>query len=154
MSFPLAVLPSCLCVSVRFPSQQTVYVVIGQNLVLQAEFELPQGDHVTKVIWKREDEGKINSEKTITTLAEYPARSSGGRVTLDQGGSVMTLWNYQTTDDGVYTVTVRDQKGGQSSARCTVHEYGMKFTSNKMYKFSELLIKLLTPVCLVILKYS
>ncbi|XP_060718162.1 uncharacterized protein si:dkeyp-97a10.2 isoform X1 [Tachysurus vachellii] len=118
-----AVLQSCLCVSVRFPSQQTVYVVRGQNLVLQAEFELPQGDHVTKVTWKREDEGKGNSGKTITTLAEYPARSSGGRVTLDQGGSVMTLWNYQTTDDGVYTVTVRDQKGGQSSARCTVHEY-------------------------------
>ncbi|KAB5532931.1 hypothetical protein PHYPO_G00125750 [Pangasianodon hypophthalmus] len=115
------VLPSCLCVSVRFPSQQTVYVVSGQNLVLQAEFELPQGDHITKVTWEHEVEGRRNSGKT--TVAEYPAKSSGGRVTVDKGGSVMTLRNYQRTDNGVYTVTVRDQKGGQSSAHCTVHEY-------------------------------
>ncbi|KAK3541203.1 hypothetical protein QTP86_016201 [Hemibagrus guttatus] len=118
-----AVLPTCLCVSVRFPSQQTVYVVSGQNLVLQAEFELPPGDQVNKVTWQHEVEGKRDAGKTITTVAEYPARSAGGRVTVDKGGSVITLGNYQRADNGVYTVTVWDQKGGQSSARCTVHEY-------------------------------
>ncbi|XP_058233015.1 uncharacterized protein si:dkeyp-97a10.2 isoform X2 [Hemibagrus wyckioides] len=117
------VLPTCLCVSVRFPSQQTVYVVSGQNLVLRAEFEVPQGDQVTRVTWEQEVEGKRNAGKIITTVAEYPAWNSGGRVTVDKGGSVMTLRNYQRTDNGVYTVTVRDQKGGQSSARCTVYEY-------------------------------
>lgn len=115
------VLPSCLSVSVRFPSQQTVYVVTGQNLVLQAEIELSQGDHVAKVTWEREVEGKRNSGKSV--VAEYPAKSSEGRVIVEKGGSVMTLRDYQGTDNGVYTVTVRDQKGGQSSARCTVHEY-------------------------------
>ncbi|TSK20167.1 hypothetical protein Baya_1715 [Bagarius yarrelli] len=119
----MKVLPSCVCVSVRFPSQQPVYVVSGQNLVLQAEIQLPSGDHVTKVTWEHEAEEKRNSGKITTMLAEYPARSSGERTTVDKGGSVMTLRNYQRTDNGVYTVTVRDQKGGQSSARCTVHEY-------------------------------
>lgn len=115
------VLPSCLCVSVRFPSQQTVYVVSGQNLVLQAEFELSQGDHVTKVTWEREVEGKRNSGKSV--VAEYPAKSSEGQVVVEKGGSMMTLRDYQRTDNGVYTVTVQDQKGGQSSASWTVHEY-------------------------------
>lgn len=120
--FRRAVLPHCLCVSVRFLTQPTVYVVSGQNLVLQAEFgELPQGDH--KVTWEHEVEGKTNSRKTV--IAEYPAKSPEGRVSLDKDGAVMTLRSYQRADNGVYTVTVRDQKGGQSSAHCTVHEYGM-----------------------------
>lgn len=134
-NFPQAVLPTCLCVSVRFPSQQTVYVVSGQNLVLRAEFEVPQGDQVTRVTWEQEVEGKRNAGKIITTVAEYPPRNSGGRVTVDKGGSVITLRNFQRTDNGVYTVTVRDQKGGQSSARCSVHEYGM----NHLYKISSVL---------------
>ncbi|XP_060756319.1 uncharacterized protein si:dkeyp-97a10.2 isoform X2 [Neoarius graeffei] len=115
------VLPSCLCISIRFSTQQPIYVVSGHNLVLQAEFELPRGDHITKVTWEHEVEENENSGKI--TVAEYPPTSSGGRVTVDKGGSVMTLQNYQSADSGVYTVTVRDQKGGQSSARCTVYEY-------------------------------
>lgn len=98
-------------------------MVSGQNLVLQAEF--PQEDHITKVTWEHEVKGKTNSRKSV--IAEYPAKSSEGRVTLDKDGSVMTLRSYQRADNGVYTVTVRDQKGGQSSASCTVHEYGMTF---------------------------
>lgn len=99
-------------------------MVSGHNLVLQAEFELPRGDHITKVTWEHEVEENENSGKI--TVAEYPPTSSGGRVTVDKGGSVMTLQNYQSADSGMYTVTVRDQKGGQSSARCTVYEYGKK----------------------------
>lgn len=121
----VAVVPSCLCVSVRFPSQQTVYVVSGENLVLQAEFELPQGDRITKVTWEHEVKEQTISGKSM--LAEYPAKSSEGRVTVDKGGAVMTLRDYQRADNGVYTVTVQDQIRGQSSAHCTVHEYGMKF---------------------------
>ncbi|KAI5611969.1 vascular endothelial growth factor receptor 1 [Silurus asotus] len=115
------VLQICSCISVRFLSQKTIYVVNGETLVLQAEFEVPVEDHITKVTWEHEPEGKKNSGKTL--LAEYPAKSSGGRAILDKSGSVITLRNYQRSDNGVYTVTVRDHKGGQSSAHCTVHEY-------------------------------
>lgn len=125
--FPQAVLPSSLCVSVRFPSQQIVYVVSGKNLVLQAELDLPRGDHVSKVTWEYEPNGKTSSGKTV--VAEYPAKSSEGRVTVDKGGFLLTLRNFQRADNGVYTVTVRDQKGGESWAQCTVHEYGMTFLS-------------------------
>lgn len=110
-------------------------MVSGQNLVLRAEFEVPQGDQVTRVTWEQEVEGKRNAGKIITMVAEYPARNSGGRVTVDKGGSMITLRNFQRTDNGVYTVTVRDQKGGQSSARCSVHEYGI----NHLYKISSVL---------------
>ncbi|KAF5909865.1 vascular endothelial growth factor receptor 1, partial [Clarias magur] len=110
-------LPSCLCLSVRLSCQQTVYVVSGHSLVLSAVFG--SEDHVTKVKWEHMAKG--NSVKT--TVAEYPAQSTTGRVTLDKGGAVMTLRNYQRTDTGVYTVTVRDQKGDQSSAQCSVNEY-------------------------------
>ncbi|KAM9436866.1 uncharacterized protein Hap1MRO34_001225 [Clarias gariepinus] len=110
-------LPSCLCLSVRLSCQQTVYVVSGGNLVLTADFG--SENHVTKVTW--EHMGKGNSVKT--TVAEYPARSNAGRVTLDKGGAVMTLRNYQGKDTGMYTVTVRDEKGDQSSSQCAVNEY-------------------------------
>lgn len=119
-----AVLQNCWCVSVHFLSQQTIYVVSGENLDLQAQIDLPSGDSVTKVTWEHEAEGTRNPGKTV--VAEFPAASSGGRVTLEKDGAAMRLRNYQRTDSGVYTVTITDQQGGQESANCTVHEYGMK----------------------------
>lgn len=117
----IVLLPSCLCLSVRLSCQQTVYVVSGGNLVLTADFG--SENHVTNVTWEHMGKGK--SVKTI--VAEYPARSNAERVTLDKGGAVMTLRNYQGTDTGMYTVTVRDEKGDQSSSQCAVNEYGMKW---------------------------
>ncbi|KAL7836059.1 hypothetical protein SRHO_G00284060 [Serrasalmus rhombeus] len=109
------------CVSVRFPSQQPVYVINGENLILQAQIDCSLGESISKVTWEHEAEGTKNSGKTI--VAEFPFKSSGGRVTVEKDGAVMKLSNYQRTDSGRYTITVTNQHGDQASARCSVHEY-------------------------------
>uniref|UniRef100_A0A3B4DKN2 Immunoglobulin I-set domain-containing protein n=1 Tax=Pygocentrus nattereri TaxID=42514 RepID=A0A3B4DKN2_PYGNA len=110
------------CVSVRFPSQQPVYVINGENLILQAQIDWSLGESISKVTWAHEAEGTKNSGKTV--VAEFPFKSSGGRVTVEKDGAVMKLSNYQRTDSGAYTITVSNQHGDQASARCSVHEYG------------------------------
>ncbi|XP_062841570.1 uncharacterized protein si:dkeyp-97a10.2 [Trichomycterus rosablanca] len=117
------VLPSCRGVSVRFSNQNTVYVVKGQNLFLEADIQLVAGDSITKVTWERQPEGEKDSGKSRTTVAEYPAKTPGQRATVEKNGCLLKLVNYQSADSGVYTITVTDQRGGQSSARRTVHEY-------------------------------
>ncbi|XP_036413858.1 uncharacterized protein si:dkeyp-97a10.2 [Colossoma macropomum] len=119
--FQVFVLQGCQCVSVRFPSQQPIYVVSGENLILQAQIDQSPGEFISKVTWEHEAEATKNSGKT--TVAEFPFKSSGGRVTVEKDGAVMKLSNYQRTDSGVYTITVTNQHGGQASARCNVHEY-------------------------------
>ncbi|XP_022542576.1 uncharacterized protein si:dkeyp-97a10.2 [Astyanax mexicanus] len=117
--FQLCVLQSS-SLSVRFLNQQPVYVVSGQILILQVQIDLDSpDDSITKVIW--EHQAKRNSGKTV--VAEYPTKSSGGRVAVEKGGAVMKLSNYQRTDSGEYTVTASDRRGNQKSATCTVHEY-------------------------------
>ena len=106
----------------RFPGQQPIYVVSGENLILQAQIDQSRGESISKVTWEHEAEGTKNSGKT--TVAEFPFKSSGGRVTVEKEGAVMKLSTFQRTDSGVYTITVTTRRGGQASARCNVHEHG------------------------------
>ncbi|XP_072548564.1 uncharacterized protein [Salminus brasiliensis] len=115
----VCVLQSCWCLSVRFLNQQPTYVVSGHTLVLQAQIDLPTRESIAKVTW--EHEGTRNSGKAV--VAEFPSKSSGDRVTVEEYGAVMKLRNYQRADSGEYTVTVTDTQGGQESAVCSVHEY-------------------------------
>lgn len=110
---------SVQCLSVRFTSQQPVYVINGQNLILQAQIELLEGERVAKVTWEHSAK---TSEKS-SAVAEFPHKVSDVRVTVEQQGSTLKIREYQAADDGVYTVTVTDQSGQRRSAQQTVQEY-------------------------------
>ncbi|KAK1806378.1 hypothetical protein P4O66_004901, partial [Electrophorus voltai] len=107
------------CVIVCFLNQQPIHVLIGQDLILRAQLDLPAGDHITKVTWEHEA-GKRASRRM--KVGEYPSQGSGGRVGVNHNGALI-LQKFQTEDSGVYTITVTDQRGGQTSAHCTVEEY-------------------------------
>ncbi|ROL41505.1 hypothetical protein DPX16_6903 [Anabarilius grahami] len=104
---------SVQCLSVHFTNQQSVYVIIGQNLILQAQIELLEGERVAKVTW----------DHSAKTVAEFPHKVSDGKVTVEQQGATLKIRNYQAADGGVYTVTVTDQSGQRHSAQRTVQEY-------------------------------
>ncbi|RXN16469.1 zinc finger protein 595-like [Labeo rohita] len=110
---------SVQCLSVRFTNQQSLYVIKGQNLILQAQIELLDGEHVAKVTW---DHAAKTSGKT-STIAEFPRKISDERVTLEQQGATLKINGYQAADAGIYTVTVTDQSGLRRSAQRTVQEY-------------------------------
>ncbi|XP_067305601.1 uncharacterized protein si:dkeyp-97a10.2 isoform X1 [Pseudorasbora parva] len=108
------------CLSVHFPNQQSVYVIRGQDLILQAQIQLLDGERVAKVTWDRT--AKPSGESG--TVAEFPHRvSSDGRVTVEHQGAMLKIRSYQAADGGVYTVTVTDQSGQRRSAQRTVQEY-------------------------------
>ncbi|XP_039544714.1 uncharacterized protein si:dkeyp-97a10.2 [Pimephales promelas] len=108
------------CLSVHFSSQQSVYVVKGQDLILQAQIELLEGERVSEVTWERSAKTSGKSSR----VAEFPHRGpSDGRVTVEQQGSALKIRGYQASDGGVYTVTVTDQSGQRRSAQRSVQEY-------------------------------
>ncbi|XDV39575.1 hypothetical protein PO909_008801 [Leuciscus waleckii] len=108
------------CFSVHFSNQQTVYVARGQDLILQPQIELLEGERVTKVTWERSAKASGKS----STVAEFPHRvPSDERVTVEKQGSVLKIRGYQASDGGVYTVTVTDQSGQRRSAEQSVQEY-------------------------------
>lgn len=107
------------CLTVRFTNQQTVYVVTGQDLILQAQIELLPGERVAKVTW---DRGAKTSGKS-SRVAEFPRTVSEERVTVEQQGATLKIRSYRAADGGVYTVTVTDQSGQRRSAQRTVQEY-------------------------------
>ncbi|XP_043116297.1 uncharacterized protein si:dkeyp-97a10.2 isoform X1 [Puntigrus tetrazona] len=105
--------------SVRFTNQQLLYVIKGHDLILQAQIELLDGEHVVKVTWDH----VAKTSGTSSTLAEFPRKASDGRVTLEQQGATLKMRGYQAADAGVYTVTVTERSGQRRSARRTVQEY-------------------------------
>ncbi|KAF4102744.1 uncharacterized protein si:dkeyp-97a10.2 isoform X1 [Onychostoma macrolepis] len=107
------------CLTVRFTNQQALYVIKGQDLILQAQIELLDSEHVVNVTWDH----VAKTSGTSSTLAEFPHKVSDGRVTLEQQGATLKIRDYQAADAGVYTVTVTDQSGQRQSAQRTVQEY-------------------------------
>lgn len=107
------------CLSVYFTNQQSLYVIEGQNLILQAQIQLLDGEHVAKVTWDH----VAKTSGTSSTLAEFPRKVKDGRVTLEQQGATLKISDYQAADAGVYTVTVTEQSGQRRSAQRTVQEY-------------------------------
>lgn len=107
------------CLSVHFTNQQLLYVIRGQTLILHAQIELLDGEHVNKVTWDH----VAKTSGMSSTLAEFPPKASDGRVTLEQQGATLKVPDFQAADAGVYTVTVTDQSGQRQSAQQTVQEY-------------------------------
>ncbi|XP_048009204.1 uncharacterized protein si:dkeyp-97a10.2 isoform X2 [Megalobrama amblycephala] len=111
---------SVQCLSVRFTNQQSVYVIRSQNLILQAQIELLEGERVAKVTW----EHSAKTSGKSSTVAEFPHNVMGDwRVTLEEQGSMLKIKDFQAEDGGVYTVTVTDQSGQRRSAQQTIQEY-------------------------------
>ncbi|XP_067267849.1 uncharacterized protein si:dkeyp-97a10.2 isoform X2 [Chanodichthys erythropterus] len=110
---------SVQCLSVRFTNQQSVYVIEGQNLILEAQIELLEGERVAKVTW----EHSAKTSGKISTVAEFPHKVSDERVTMEKQGATLKIRDYQTRDGGVYTVTVTDQSGQRRSAQQTIQDY-------------------------------
>ncbi len=138
MYFVTAGLWSGQCLSVRFTSQQALYVIKGQDLTLQAQIELLDREHVVKVTWDH----AAKTSGTGLALAEFPREVSDGRVTLEQQGATLKIRDYQAADAGVYTVTVTDQSGQRRSAQRTVQQYrkisqSLEFISHALYWYSS-----------------
>lgn len=110
---------SVQCLSVRFTNQQSVYAIEGQNLILEAQIELLEGERVAKVTW----EHSAKTSGKSSTVAEFPHKVSDERVTMEQQGATLKIRDCQAGDSGVYTVTVTDQSGQRRSAQQTVQEY-------------------------------
>ncbi|KAJ8341038.1 hypothetical protein SKAU_G00333290 [Synaphobranchus kaupii] len=111
----------CLCLSVQFPSEQPVYVIPKQSLVLEARIDLADREQVAVVTWERELEGRTNPGKV--KVAEFPEKASDPRITTEQQGATLRLRDFRHDDRGIYTVTVTSRAGPKSSAARTVREY-------------------------------
>ncbi|XP_030638302.1 uncharacterized protein LOC115818935 [Chanos chanos] len=126
-SFFLAILLQALfsqrgdCLSVKVLNPQLEYVVKGQTLTLQARI-VPQDGTVSMVTWERETEGKGGNVGKVK-VAEFPGKTNGNRVSMEQQGTILKLRDFRAEDVGVYTITVTHTGGTKSSANCTVKEY-------------------------------
>lgn len=117
--FKVCCLWSAQCLSVHFSNPQHVYVIRGQHLLLQAQIQRLDTEHVFKVTWERSE--KASGKRS--TLAEFPLKESDGRVSLENQGATLRIRDYQLADAGLYTVTVTDTAGQRRTAQTTVQEY-------------------------------
>ncbi|XP_061118370.1 uncharacterized protein si:dkeyp-97a10.2 [Conger conger] len=106
--------------SVRFPSEEPVYVIPGESLVLEARLEQGGGEQVATVTWEREAEGRSPGKVKV---AELPGVAPDARVSTEQQGATLRLSGFRPEDRGVYTLTVTSRAGAKSSAARTVREY-------------------------------
>lgn len=127
---PLFLLMPCElhCMSVHIINKEPVYVIPGSSLVLKAQIKYEPLEEVSAITWEYEPETGFNSERVI--LAACPGRSlkcAGMRpnvhVNTEQQGTTLQINGYSTADSGVYTVTVTDHQGANTSRQCIVREY-------------------------------
>ncbi|XP_035248180.1 uncharacterized protein LOC118213370 [Anguilla anguilla] len=110
-----------LSLSVQFQSEEPVYVILSQTLVLEARLDLADGEQVATVTWEREAEGRTDRGKV--KVAEFPGKAPDARVTTEQQGATLRVTGFSHEDRGIYTVTATGTAGSRSSAARTVREY-------------------------------
>ncbi|XP_031431684.2 uncharacterized protein LOC105901678 isoform X3 [Clupea harengus] len=93
--------------AVSFLTTGSLYVALGQTLVLEATVDKSPDVNVVLVTWER------NNPTGSLRLAEYPGRIFNPRVTLEREGEWIRLSDVQESDYGNYTVSVTDSYGTQ-----------------------------------------
>ncbi|KAJ7985317.1 hypothetical protein DPEC_G00350820 [Dallia pectoralis] len=123
----LLVLPSCCHgMTIHFENTQTVYVLPAERLVLRVKISPGPTERIARITWEWEPErAKDPGNPGRVMLITFPgnAKRMDGRVSLDQEGRVLELEGFGRGDSGVYTVTVTDQTGAQTSTQRVVKEY-------------------------------
>ncbi|KAJ8405002.1 hypothetical protein AAFF_G00329230 [Aldrovandia affinis] len=109
------------CLSVHFPSEQPLHVILTQTLVLEAQIDLGMGEQVTLVTWERESLGGDSSEKV--KVAEFPQKTANPRITTEKQGATLRVTDFRHEDQGVYTITVMEQGNVQSLASKIIQVY-------------------------------
>lgn len=115
--------------SVHIINEEPVHVIPGSSLVLKSQIKPGPLEEVSAITWEYEPETGFNSRRA--TLASCPGRSlkcAGTRpnvhVSSEQQGTTLQINGYSRADSGVYTVTVTDHRGANTSRQCIVREYG------------------------------
>lgn len=107
------------CLSVHFQNKGLLYVALGRDLVLQTQFQITPTEKIVMVIWDYETEkgqGQVRLANHQTALGNP----------LDQKGALFRVENINSSNYGVYIITVTDQMGNEESAKILVRESGEK----------------------------
>ncbi|XP_023835605.1 uncharacterized protein [Salvelinus sp. IW2-2015] len=103
------------CLSVHFQNKGLLYVAPGRDLVLRAQFQITPTEKIIMVIWDRQTE-KGQGQVRLADYQEAPGNP------LDQKGALFRVENINSSNYGVYTITVTDQMGNEKSANILVRE--------------------------------
>ncbi|XP_029593475.1 uncharacterized protein LOC115177108 [Salmo trutta] len=103
------------CLSVHFQNKGLLYVALGRDLVLQTQFQITPTEKIVMVIWDYETEKGQGQVR----LANHQAAPGNP---LDQKGALFRVENINSSNYGVYIITVIDQMGNEESAKILVRE--------------------------------
>ncbi|KAJ8289556.1 hypothetical protein GJAV_G00002650 [Gymnothorax javanicus] len=107
--------------SVQFSSEEPVYAIPNQVLVLEARIGLAIEEQLAKVIWEKEGEDGTPPGKV--KVAEIPEKALDPRISIEQQGATLRVLGFGHEDRGIYTVTVTSKTGTRKSAARIVREY-------------------------------
>lgn len=101
-------LKTSLSISVTFPNKQPLYIALGRTLVLEAEFQLQQGESIILRTWElKNSQGEVR-------VAEGD-RTTNKRTAVLKNGALLRINEVQDSDYGTYKVTVTAANGFQVS---------------------------------------
>ncbi|XP_055760378.1 uncharacterized protein LOC129837898 [Salvelinus fontinalis] len=103
------------CLSVHFQNKGILYVALGRDLVLQAQFQITPTEKIVMVIWDYETE-KGQGQVRLANHQAAPGNPT------DQKGALFRVENISSSNYGVYIITVTDQMGNEQSANILVRE--------------------------------
>ncbi|XP_039544716.1 uncharacterized protein LOC120491147 [Pimephales promelas] len=98
-------MPVCLNgpITVHVKTGRPLYVALGQNIVLEAEFKKNPDDVIVMVTWDLE-----RGKDTIRLSA-----AQGSRISLEKNNALLQISHVAEGDFGIYKVTVTDSNGYQ-----------------------------------------
>lgn len=115
--------------SVHILNEEPVYVIPGSSLDLKAQIKRGHLEDISTITWEHEPETGFNIERaTLATCSGRSLKCAGTRpnvrVSTEQQETTLQINGYTTADSGVYTLTVTDRQGANTSTQCIVREYG------------------------------
>ncbi|XP_035606653.2 uncharacterized protein LOC118367373 [Oncorhynchus keta] len=112
----LALLPHLhQCLSVHFQNKDLLYVALGGDLVLQTQFQITPTEKIVMVIWDYKTE-KGQGQVRLANHQDSPGNP------IDQKGALFRLENINSSNYGVYIITVTNQMGNEEAAQILVRE--------------------------------
>nr|XP_046170489.1 uncharacterized protein LOC124005358 [Oncorhynchus gorbuscha]XP_046170490.1 uncharacterized protein LOC124005358 [Oncorhynchus gorbuscha] len=112
----LALLPHLhQCLSVHFQNKDLLYVALGRDLVLQTQFQITPTERIVMVIWDYTPE-KGQGQVRLADHQDSPGNP------IDQKGVLFRVENINSSNYGVYIITVTNQMGNEEAAQILVRE--------------------------------
>ncbi|XP_053084018.1 uncharacterized protein LOC113532664 isoform X1 [Pangasianodon hypophthalmus] len=106
--FTLKDLHMATSITVKFPNKEPLYIALGRTLVLEAQFQLQEGERVILQTWERK-----NSDGEVR-VAEG-GRSKQNRTFVEKNGALLRINGVKDSDYGIYKVTFTAASGDQVS---------------------------------------